>query len=183
MQQASPLHQWGLGCPPRNIPPYHRFFPTPFLHVKLVASCWTCCCVIGALYLVSSVSFSCPTPSHPSGSPLLASVPRSGVSQLPWCHFCLSPPAQVCVAALDLPGGVIPLRRRVFHSPSDSRSSRTVWTLLCCPSSTASLSLRVAPATSAVISVHEVAAALCLISPAFRLNGHVWWKWPVSWHL
>ena len=116
--------------------------PLPFSSTSdWLPSCWTCC-VIGVLYLVSSVSFSCPLPRIPSGSPLPASVPRSGVSRLPWCHFCLSPPAQVCIVALDLVGGVISLCRRVFHFPSPAPflralcglSSATLLPPVPCPS-------------------------------------------------
>ena len=106
--------------------------PLPFSSTSdWFSSCWTC--VIGVLYLVSSVSFSCPLPRIPSGSPLPASVPRSGVLRFPWCHFCLSPPAQVCVATLELPGGVISLRRLEFHSPSPAPFLRAVCGLSSAP--------------------------------------------------
>jgi len=136
------------------------------------------------IYIVSSVSFSCPTPSHSIRNSVACfgaevwSVTASMVSLLPVS------PAQVCVAALDLPGLCDSSSSACISlSLYDSLSSRTVWSLLCAPSSTGFLSLRVAPAPSAAISAHEVAPALCPISPAFRLIEHSWWKWPVSWHL
>ena len=144
----SPLYLCGLGCPPRNVSPFLPCIPCSIFTPHQIG-----CLHVGRVvrlvsYIVLSVRFSCPLPRISSGSPLLASVPRSGLSWLPWCHFCLFP-VEVCVAAL--PASVISLYRHVFHPLSPAPFLRA----LCGLSSAPLLSPLVCPSVCLLLLVPQ----------------------------